>query len=81
MNCHESTYSGFSSAEARRYKTVPRPSSDIPVRQLRRAYADNSCAATAEALEAEGVEQETPNLDWLGCLIALVSIVYILFFY
>lgn len=67
MNCHESTYSGFSFADAKRHKTVPRPAGNIPVRKLRRAYAGAGAADSGEEVEeAEGSEAVEANLNPVG---------------
>lgn len=76
MNCHESTYDGFSST-APRYKTCARPASDIPVRQLRRAYRDNSSSSASRSRDSEG--DEAPNFDWLGYLGCVCGLLYYIF--
>ena len=54
MQCNPSTYSGFSGSDSgSKFKTYPRPGSDIPVRRLRRSYTDSYYDSSAPAEEAE----------------------------
>lgn len=62
MQCQSCDYTGFSK---RKYKTYKPPPSSVPVRNLRRAYADNS-GTSASASVAEKSVASTGSLDGYG---------------
>lgn len=77
MNCHDSTYSGFSFADAKRHRTVPRPASNIPVRKLRRSYAGSGAVGSGEEVEEVEEVEETveaggvnPVIQWMCWFLA-----------
>lgn len=78
MQCNPSTYTGFSgSGSGSKHKTFPRPGADIPVRRLRRSYADFYSDSGAPASETPE-EESVPCFDPYARAVAWVLIGFML---